>query len=263
MRVIARSASCLAPGEWLLTAHHGDDQLETLLLRLMRGTGVRGLRGIIAFGPFGAGELGRPLLDFTRAQLHAQALAWDLSWIEDPSNREPRQDRNYLRLHVLPALLARWPEAAQRATRLAEQMGDAERLLDALAAEDARPLAAPWHVPHAVLAALEPARQRNLLRYSLRAVGLGGAKREQARGVAHGSARRPSRLAYDRAMARRRRTGVPRRALSRRAVAARLAGPITRRACVSRAVGRAPKGPWNGRRRKRVTACPSRGSPTV
>jgi tRNA(Ile)-lysidine synthase len=177
-------AELLVPGEWLLTAHHGDDQLETLLLRTLRGTGVRGLRGIIPFGPFGLGSLGRPLLDFTRAQLHAQALAWSSSWIEDPSNREPRQDRNYLRLHVLPALLGRWPDAAQRAVRLAEQMGDAERLLDAVAAEDARPLVASWHVPHAVLAALEPARQRNLLRYALRAVGLavpGARKLEELR----------------------------------------------------------------------------------
>jgi tRNA(Ile)-lysidine synthase len=163
----------LAPGEWLLTAHHGDDQLETVLLRLLRGSGVRGLRGIIPFGPCGAGWLARPLLDFTRAELRAQALAWSLSWIEDPSNCEPHYDRNYLRLHVLPALLARWPDAAERAVRLAEQMGEAERLLDAVAAEDARPLAAPWHVPRAVLAALEPARQRNLLRHLLREVGLG------------------------------------------------------------------------------------------
>ena len=163
----------LSPGEWLLTAHHADDQLETLLLRMLRGTGVRGLRGIIPFAPFRAGWLARPLLDFTRDELRAQAFAWSLCWIEDPSNGEPHQDRNYLRLHVLPALRARWPDAAQRAVRLAEQMGDAERLLEAVAAEDARPLAAPWHVPRSVLAALEPARQRNLLRRLLREVGLG------------------------------------------------------------------------------------------
>ncbi len=166
-------AELLAPGEWLLTAHHGDDQLETVLLRLLRGTGVRGLRGIIPFAPFGAGALGRPLLDFSRAELRARALEWDLSWIEDPSNQEPRHDRNYLRLHVLPALLARWPDAAQRATRLAEQMGEAERLLDAVAEADARTLAAPWHVPRAALVALEPARQRNLLRRLLRDLSVG------------------------------------------------------------------------------------------
>jgi tRNA(Ile)-lysidine synthase len=162
----------LDPGEWLLTAHHADDQLETLLLRFVRGTGVRGLRGIVAFGPFGAGFLGRPLLTLTRAELRAQALAWGLEWLEDPTNREPRHDRNYLRLNVVPALLERWPDAARHAERLAEQMADAERLLDAVAADDARRLAAPWHVPRAVLASLEPARQRNLLRHLLRGVGL-------------------------------------------------------------------------------------------
>jgi tRNA(Ile)-lysidine synthase len=163
----------LAPGEWLLTAHHGDDQLETLLLRLVRGTGVRGLRGIIAFGPFAAGFLGRPLLRFTREQLRAQALAWELAWLEDPSNRDQRHDRNFLRLHVLPALLERWPTAAQQAERLAAQMSEAEQLLDGVAAQDSEALTAPWHVPRAVLAALEPARQRNLLRYLIRVVGLG------------------------------------------------------------------------------------------
>jgi tRNA(Ile)-lysidine synthase len=163
----------LSPGEWLLTAHHADDQIETLLLRLVRGTGVRGLRGIIAFGPFAAGALGRPLLKFTRDELRAQALAWQLDWIEDPSNRELRHDRNYLRLNVLPALLARWPSAAQQAERLAEQMSEAEQLLDAVAAEDARSLVVPWHLPRPTLAALEPARQRNLLRYLLREVALG------------------------------------------------------------------------------------------
>jgi tRNA(Ile)-lysidine synthase len=183
-------ADLLAPGEWLLTAHHGDDQLETLLLRLTRGTGVRGLRGIIEFGPIAAGFLGRPLLQLTRAQLHAQALAWNLSWLEDPSNREARHDRNHLRLHVLPALLERWPSAVQHAGSLAAQMSDAEQLLDSLAAEDARALTAPWHVPRALLAVLAPARQRNLLRYLLRTLGLGtpsARKLEELRRALHES----------------------------------------------------------------------------
>jgi tRNA(Ile)-lysidine synthase len=166
-------AELLAPGEWLLTAHHADDQLETLLLRLARGTGVRGLRGIIAFGPFGGGSLGRPLLECTRADIRAQALAWGLSWLEDPSNREARHDRNYLRLHVLPQLRERWPAVARHAVRLAAQMSEAEQLLEAVAAADAKALEAPWCVPRAVLAGLDAARQRSLLRYLLRRVGLG------------------------------------------------------------------------------------------
>jgi tRNA(Ile)-lysidine synthase len=163
----------LSPGDWLLTAHHADDQLETLLLRMLRGTGVRGLRGIVAFGPFSAGWLGRPLLGFTREELRAEAAARNLVWLDDPSNAEPRHDRNYLRMSVLPAMRARWPDAAHHAQRLAEQAGEAERLLEAAASDDARLLAEPWHVPRATLAALDPARQRNLLRYLLRAVGIG------------------------------------------------------------------------------------------
>ena len=166
-------AAVLAPGEVLLTAHHADDQLETLLLRCMRGTGVRGLRGIIAFGPFGSGFLGRPLLDFTREELRAQALEWNLRWIEDPTNREPRHDRNFLRLNVLPQLTARWPAAVTHAGRLAEQMTDAESILDAVAEQDAAGLHDPVRLPRATLAALDAARQRNLLRHLLRRAGLG------------------------------------------------------------------------------------------
>ena len=162
----------LVPGEWLLTAHHADDQLETVLLRMLRGTGIRGLRGIIGFGPFGAGWLGRPLLGFSREELRAEADSRSLTWLEDPSNVEPKHDRNYLRLRVLPALRARWPAVAQQAERLAEQASEAEQLLEAVAAEDARALAAPWHVPRAALAALDHARQRNLLRHLLRGAGL-------------------------------------------------------------------------------------------
>lgn len=163
----------LAAGEWLLTAHHADDQLETLLLRLLRGTGVRGLRGILAFEPFGAGSLGRPLLDFTRNELAAEARAFGLTWLADPSNEETRHDRNYLRLRVLPALRERWPAAAHQAQRLAAQMADAEPLLEAIAAADAEPLAAPWCVPRSSLVALDVARQRNLLRHLVRRAGLG------------------------------------------------------------------------------------------
>lgn len=163
----------LATGEWLLTGHHADDQIETLLLRLMRGTGVRGLRGILAFEPLGAGSLGRPLLEFKRDELAAEARNWGLTWLEDPSNDETRHDRNYLRLRVLPALRERWPAAAHQAQRMAGQMADAEHLLEAIAAADAESLAAPWCVPRAALAVLDVARQRNLVRHLVRRAGLG------------------------------------------------------------------------------------------
>jgi tRNA(Ile)-lysidine synthase len=163
----------LGPGDVLLTAHHRDDQLETVLLRLLRGSGVRGLRGIIGFGSYGHGFLGRPLLAFTRAELEAQGRAWGLGWIEDPSNRSTRHDRNFLRLTVLPPLLERWPAAVDNVARLAEQMAEAEEILTGVAAEDARAIAVPGRVPRAALERLDAARQRNLLRYVLREAGLG------------------------------------------------------------------------------------------
>jgi tRNA(Ile)-lysidine synthase len=162
----------MGAGELLLTAHHGDDQLETLLLRLMRGTGVRGLRGVLEHVPFGAGRLARPLLGVTRAQIAARARHWGLKWLEDPANDDPHHDRSFLRRDVVPALVARWPAAARGAQRLAEQMTDAEAILDTVAERDAEPIADPSRVPRAVLAPLPPARQRNLLRHLLRRVAL-------------------------------------------------------------------------------------------
>ncbi len=115
----------LAPGEWLLTAHHGDDQLETLLLRLLRGTGVRGLRGIIAFGPFAGGSLGRPLLGFTREQLRAQALAWNLRLargsVEPGAAPRPQLPALAGAARVARALAERG--AARRAPRRADERG--------------------------------------------------------------------------------------------------------------------------------------------
>ncbi|HEX6998449.1 MAG TPA: tRNA lysidine(34) synthetase TilS [Gammaproteobacteria bacterium] len=165
-------AQLLAPGEVLLTAHHADDQLETVLLRLLRGAGVRGLRGIAPFAPFGAGFLARPLLGFSRAEIRATAERWGLEWIDDPSNASLEHDRNYLRHAVLPALTRRWPAAGRRAALTAAQMRDAEEILAAVAAEDARAFPDLDRLPATALTALPAARQRNLLRYAIRALGL-------------------------------------------------------------------------------------------
>ncbi|MDX1563455.1 MAG: tRNA lysidine(34) synthetase TilS, partial [Gammaproteobacteria bacterium] len=81
-------AGAAEPGDIVMTAHHADDQLETVLLRLLRGTGVRGLTAIRDFAELGDGFLARPLLDFRRADLEAQARHWQLDWVEDPSNAD-------------------------------------------------------------------------------------------------------------------------------------------------------------------------------
>jgi len=165
-------AELMQPGEVLLTAHHADDQLETLLLRMMRGSGVRGLRGVLPFGKFPPGFLGRPLLFATRAEIRAAAGRFGLSWLEDPANQELRYDRNFLRHEVLPLLIERWPAAPKLAARLAAQMRDAETILEEVARNDAAAIEDLRRIPAAALAALTPARQRNLLRHALRELGI-------------------------------------------------------------------------------------------
>jgi tRNA(Ile)-lysidine synthase len=116
-RYSALSAFVLTPQTALLTAHHADDQLETLLLALKRGAGPAGLSGIAAIQPFAAGWLMRPLLEFSREQLEAFALQQQLQWIEDESNNDSRFDRNFLRLQVIPLLQQRWPAFRHNALR--------------------------------------------------------------------------------------------------------------------------------------------------
>ena len=162
----------MSSGDVLLTAHHGDDQLETLLLRMLRGSGVRGLTGIHELAEFGPGYLARPLLEFTRAEVTAQALRWHLTWIDDPANAELRFDRSYLRARVLPALHERWPAAQRAAARLARQMAEAEQVLEYVAADDARDVADLHRLPCAHVRRLTSARQANLLRFVIRTLDL-------------------------------------------------------------------------------------------
>lgn len=165
-------AEFLGPDDVLLTAHHGNDQLETVLLRIVRGTGVRGLTAIHASGTLGAARFLRPLLERSRAEIEAYARASGLTWLEDPSNRDLAFDRNYLRAEVVPALEARWPAAPRLATRLARQMAEAEGLLADLAGSDLARVDALDCLPLELLRGLAPERQSNVLRHALRSLGL-------------------------------------------------------------------------------------------
>lgn len=158
----------LRPGETLLTAHHRDDQVETLLLNLMRGSGPAGLAGIAGDGWRGEARLLRPLLELPRAALREYAQAAGIDWIEDPANSDPRLDRNFLRLQLLPLLGSRWPAAAGAMARSALLCAEAAQLLEALAAGDARRVSRRGRVQVALLAQLPEPRQRNLLRHLCR-----------------------------------------------------------------------------------------------
>jgi tRNA(Ile)-lysidine synthase len=162
----------LKPNEVLLTAHHADDQLETMLLALMRGAGLRGLSGVPAVQIFGGGWLARPLLDFSRAELEEWARAEQLQWLEDPSNENTSFDRNFLRRRVLPALRERWPAAAHSAARSTAHLREGGRLLDVLAAADLESVAVGSCLSLTQLASLAPARRRNVLRHWIRQHGV-------------------------------------------------------------------------------------------
>jgi len=162
----------LAPGEVLLTAHHADDQLETVLLQWLRGGGLRAVAGMARRARFGPGWHVRPLLGFARDDLRAWAGLSELGWQEDPSNLDSRFDRNYLRLEVLPAIRRRWPAAARTAGRVAEYAADALELEDVLAEQDLRVVAVGAALSLERLQTLGDARQRSVLRAWLRRSGM-------------------------------------------------------------------------------------------
>lgn len=125
----AAFVTSLHAGERLVLAHHRDDQVETVLLKLLRGAGPEGLAGMRARRPLGAGTLWRPLLDLPRQALLSYVSENALATVADPSNDDPRIARGYLRGTVMPALLAQWPQAASSITHSARLCRDAEEVL--------------------------------------------------------------------------------------------------------------------------------------
>lgn len=126
----------LTSTSYLVTAHHQDDQLETILLALKRGSGITGLQGIQACQKMPVGYLLRPLLGFSRQQLEAYAQLHNLQWIEDDSNSNQDFDRNFIRHSITPLLKARWPSIAKSFSRSAEICQQQQQVLDEIAQQD-------------------------------------------------------------------------------------------------------------------------------
>jgi tRNA(Ile)-lysidine synthase len=163
----------LRSGDWLLSAHHREDQAETLLLNLIRGSGPAGVAGIGSLRRFGPGWLVRPLLNVDRADIQQYALDENLRWVDDPSNTDRRFDRNFLRHEVLPRLKSRWPDIAARLQRSAGHAGEASQLLVELAEIDVEAFGGSTaRLPIDALSALSASRQRNVIRYAIRDLGL-------------------------------------------------------------------------------------------
>ncbi len=162
--------SLMKAGDWLATAHHQDDQAETVLLRLMRGSGPTGLAAMRKCTDFTPGSIWRPLLQRSRAQLRSYAERHEMQWIEDPHNLDPRFSRTFVRHELFPRLQQRWPQAIEMLARSAALSAEAVELLDELAAGDLQAVqlaadpAAGAGLSVRKLLALPGARRSNALR---------------------------------------------------------------------------------------------------
>lgn len=158
--------------EVLLLAHHRDDQVETLLQRLVRGSGPLGLGAMAPFNDQHGFDMVRPLLGCDRAQLESYACRQGLSWIEDPSNQDESIERNFVRRQLLPLWRSVHPQLNQTLARSARLARESAELLDELALVDIGDIRADGGLPLDRLLPLNPARGHNLLRFWLRGLGL-------------------------------------------------------------------------------------------
>jgi tRNA(Ile)-lysidine synthase len=155
----------------LLTAHHQEDQAETLLLQILRGAGVRGMAAMPSTACLGLGRLLRPVLEVPRASLRALAEGSGVPWCEDPSNEDRAIDRNYLRHEIWPRLTARWPAAASTLARAAHHAGGTAALLDEVLDARLAGIERDGALNLSALAAVEAPWRQELIRYWLRRQG--------------------------------------------------------------------------------------------
>ena len=157
----------------ILLAHHRDDQVETLLLQLLRGAGPHGLAGMPPAREDADGFVWlRPWLDVPRTAIESFVRERGLDYVDDESNASARHRRNALRRTLVPALEATFPAFAITLARSAAHQAEAARLLDELAAIDATALIGEGTLDRDGFAALSPDRGRNLLRHFFRQHGL-------------------------------------------------------------------------------------------
>ena len=154
--------------ECLLTAHHQDDQAETMLLQLFRGAGLPGLSAMPATKAFASSEHVRPLLSTTREAILTYAHENKLQWIEDESNQNTKYSRNYIRHQLLPEIAAHWPGVLKTLCRSAEHCAQANDLLVDIAKEDVEAIKRKNNALSVTsLLLLSKAREVNALRYWL------------------------------------------------------------------------------------------------
>jgi tRNA(Ile)-lysidine synthase len=177
-RYAALGALCREHGiPLLLTAHHQDDQAETVLLQLLRGSGPAGLSGMDRANTspklLGSDDIlmARPLLSNSRAELEAYASAHGLAHIDDESNTDPRFARNALRGRVMPVLEQAFPGYQSRFARSAAHIQSAQRLLDELAEQDLAAHLVDGSIDCGVMRSMSDDRVNNMLRHWMHKLG--------------------------------------------------------------------------------------------
>ncbi len=152
--------------DFIVIAQHRDDQVETVLLQLARGGGVRGLAGMPASRAVTGSRaiLLRPLLSVSRTEIEAYARDRGLEWVEDESNANLALRRNFLRARALPMLESVFPALRAAIARSAANVSEAAELLDIMADEDLATVARDDAIDVNALRALGEARSRNVLR---------------------------------------------------------------------------------------------------
>ena len=155
----------LCDDEVLLTAHHADDQAETVLLNMLEGRGIHRLAGIPARRPLGqSGKLVvRPLLGFSASALRRYLSDHDLDWIEDPSNEDVRYRRNFVRHQILPRCREQFPGCDQTLSSVATRIGELLALTNVFAADAIREISDPE--ARRVLCCVTPIRHTELCRH--------------------------------------------------------------------------------------------------
>jgi tRNA(Ile)-lysidine synthase len=163
---------CQLDADFLVLAHHRDDQAETVFLQLLRGASLKGLAAMPEVRPLTEKRmLLRPLLAMTQAEIAAGAVEVGLAWVDDASNADLRLARNALRQDVFPRLIQHFPHAPKALAQAAVQFTEAALLLDALADQDGRAAISQNGLAISALQALPESRARNLLRRFLERAG--------------------------------------------------------------------------------------------
>jgi tRNA(Ile)-lysidine synthase len=168
----AALAAQLQPLECLLTAHHRQDQAETLLLQALRGAGVKGLSAMPVCRVLGSGWHVRPVLDVSHDELLKLGGRLEDSKVIDPMNEDLRFDRTYLRKALWPLIETRWPGAQIALSRSARHMAEAQELLDRAAAADVARLRDGDALSVPALRSLPQANRMNAIRAWLKEAGV-------------------------------------------------------------------------------------------